>query len=72
MPTVKKHAKQPGDIASLLSYNDLNSVREGGRDLFFGCTSHLFPSSPTLQQQSVRYLKIGQGGLLFVLQFGLQ
>lgn len=42
MPTVKKHAKQPGDIASLLSYNDLNSVREGvgGGDVIYFLDAH--------------------------------
>lgn len=43
MSTVRKHAKQRGDIASSQIYKDLNSDREGGRDLYFW--RHILPLS---------------------------
>lgn len=33
--SVKRHAKQPVDVASSLTYKDLNNVRGGGHDLYF-------------------------------------
>lgn len=45
MSTVRKHAKQRGDIASSQIYKDLNSDREGGHDLYFW--RHILPLSVT-------------------------
>lgn len=64
--SVKRHAKQPVDVASSLTYKDLNNVRGGGHDLYFWMDISSLSVFPYSAKKKKNILWKGGDGALLV------